>query len=769
MLKSLCNDKKDQFIKVLTSFMQCEIDSGITKHMLQFDAFIERIITQLIAYRSDFSKLVKQDIKKAAMIFLQICEIGSVYLLEYLVDCHGDALNTVQYSTTKRGANGLHLAVKRGHFATVDFLLKRVYFPNNDFTNPKGKGILNQATKHRKTPVHHATAWQDLNIFKLLVEYKCNMTPPKQNDWFPMLKASATNDVAMLKYMIDNNIGTNTINTKGSKKCYTPLFKAITNNNPQAVRILTSFDKTDIDTIKCVDSDTDYSKDNVNVEYTSTALEYAGYTGNGTILRILLRALLKQHNVSDWSSLKQARIDTRIRQLKILANTSRTSNQYRHHDPCIKLLDDLLEKGLGKNDYKYIASTLRYDIPALIENGGDDFILPNKTIIVDHKYRYQLNQVCARLHSKKVGRWWIGEVLGRGAFGDVFKGTDIYNRQEVALKQISMNKLSKNSKSRKTRIASFIMNELETLEFINHKNVIKLLACNLNVDNKGTILLVFEYAQFGELYLFLAINKYFNNSIAKTFFEQILNALETCHAIGIIHRDLKPQNILVDSKYQVKVADFGLSTFDNDLNNKNALYIGTRGYMSPEISSPMIDSYDDETDEPIYKDIDSSCDVFSLGVILWQLLNGIESMPFDESLQCDPKYVYIVEKEFNLFWKCHYNCRIVKKSSNENVQDLLLQMFTFIPQRRISINNIRKHPWYKNVKGYNNSEESQEFFQNTMRKIHRQLNQLEQIKSIRKYESSDISSSRLNNAHAKLTTFEREKLRYDRFVFEGAM
>ena len=107
----------------------------------------------------------------------------------------------------------------------------------------------------------------------------------------------------------------------------------------------------------------------------------------------------------------------------------------------------------------------------------------------------------------------------------------------------------------------------------------------------------------------------------------------------------------------------------------------------------------------------------------------------------------------------------MKKSSNnsKNVQDLLLQMFTFIPQGRISIKDIRKHEWYKSIKGYNESEESQRFFQSTMRKIHNQLQskQMEQSKSTTNYISSAMMLNRVNNTQTKATTFDMEKLRYD--------
>ena len=165
---------------------------------------------------------------------------------------------------------------------------------------------------------------------------------------------------------------------------------------------------------------------------------------------------------------------------------------------------------------------------------------------------------------------------------------------------------------------------------------------------------------------------------------------------------------------------FGLSTYDTDIKNKNTLFVGTRGYMSPEIASPMIDDYNDETDEPIFKEITPSCDIFSLAVILWQMLNGIESIPFDEATPNNAKYAFIAQNESKMFWKCHYNCRIVKNGSTDT-QTLLIQMLTFNPDKRISIAEIRNSDWYTGVAGYNNDKTSQSYFQDSMKRMHYQL------------------------------------------------
>ena len=640
---------------------------------------------------------------------------GTKYKLKF--NANLSWINNAKLNIDKNKNNGLHLAVTAMNFAMMKYLLENVYFTNGNLKDVQGMKIIKQTNKQNETPLVFACQYnshQIIPIFKLLLDYSNN----KKDLARAMYNGACNNNVFILKFMLEKKLGIGAIKS---------LNGAITKHNVEAVEILCKFDEIDVNAM---------GNDEVGNKSDNNSLQFGAEYGNREILKILLRKLMKDKKVCDVDSWHKCLDVDALANLKEIAQTATKSDD----NQCVSLVDYLLE---NYNNYFEIAMRLRYDIYDTIRRGR----IPNNTVTTDfyHQASYpQLNHnntirsnasgsSVDMSHSSSdsdsssnsmVDRWTIHEALGYGAFGRVDRGTDnLRNGMEVALKFISVNKiigLQNKNKNKRLKIVELIVNEIDTMHKIDHKNVIKLFAYNLDVDDSGTILLVFEYAQCGELYRFLAINKYFNDDIAKTYFEQILNALEICHAMGIIHRDIKPQNILLDSKYQIKIADFGLSTYDNDIKNKNTLFVGTRGYMSPELASPMIDYYEDETDRAIYKEITPSCDIFSLAVILWQMLNGIESMPFDEATSNDGKYAFIKDKDEKMFWKCHYNCRIIKKESSD-CQRLLTRMFTYNPDDRIGISDIRKSDWYTGINGYNGDEKAQLFFEQLMRGIHYQL------------------------------------------------
>lgn len=131
---------------------------------------------------------------------------------------------------------------------------------------------------------------------------------------------------------------------------------------------------------------------------------------------------------------------------------------------------------------------------------------------------------------------------------------------------------------------------MTALSTLNHPNILKLLDYNsaeavVTVDQKVCDLnyLVLEYAKNGEMLEYIAKTGSFAEKTARFYFKQLISAVEHIHNNGFAHGDIKPENVMLDSKYNLKLADFGFST------RKKVSYRmkGTLSYMSPELLAEL--------------------------------------------------------------------------------------------------------------------------------------------------------------------------------------
>lgn len=280
---------------------------------------------------------------------------------------------------------------------------------------------------------------------------------------------------------------------------------------------------------------------------------------------------------------------------------------------------------------------------------------------------------------RAIGRWYIGETLGKGGYSWVKKGYDKKTGKCVALKFMAKAESSWADEQTKQ-----VITEIESLKQIRHENVMKLYAYNLNAKyptkNKEKIeciLLVLEYAPGGELFDILYYTSALEDILARTYFRQCIFGLEACHNAGIAHRDLKPQNLLLDSKFNLKITDFGLSkVFESDADSiMKTTYVGTRGYQAPELL--------------LNQNYDLSCDIFSAGVVLFILLTGYP--PFEQAQKKDRWFAPLTLGDYSKFWKLHRGCNV---SNDEKVKDLIQRMLEFDPKKRLTIADIKKHEWF---------------------------------------------------------------------------
>jgi eukaryotic-like serine/threonine-protein kinase len=202
---------------------------------------------------------------------------------------------------------------------------------------------------------------------------------------------------------------------------------------------------------------------------------------------------------------------------------------------------------------------------------------------------------------KTVSHYKILEKLGEGGMGVVYKAEDLNLTRTVALKFLPHG-LEAHERER----ARFLQ-EARAAAILNHPNI-----CTIHdiQDHDGQLYIVMEYVQGRTLRETVPVRKIQD---AITYAIQIAEAIEEAHTHGIVHRDIKVENIMVNSKNQVKVMDFGLAKLKGSLKLTRTGYkVGTLSYMAPE----------QIRGEPE----DARSDIFSFGIVLHEMLTG--HLPF---------------------------------------------------------------------------------------------------------------------------------------------
>jgi len=203
------------------------------------------------------------------------------------------------------------------------------------------------------------------------------------------------------------------------------------------------------------------------------------------------------------------------------------------------------------------------------------------------------------------GRYEIIEELGKGGMGRVYRVEDKKIKKEIALKLIKPEIASD-----KKTIERF-KNELTTARGVRHKNVCGMFDLG---EEKGQHYITMEYVSGGDLKRFIRRAKRLDTGTAISIAKQICEGLEEAHNLGIVHRDLKPQNIMIDTDGNARIMDFGIARSIKEKGITGAgVMIGTPEYMSPE----QVEA----------KDIDQRSDIYSLGIILYEMLTG--HLPFE--------------------------------------------------------------------------------------------------------------------------------------------
>uniref|UniRef100_A0A146KQZ0 calcium/calmodulin-dependent protein kinase n=1 Tax=Lygus hesperus TaxID=30085 RepID=A0A146KQZ0_LYGHE len=256
----------------------------------------------------------------------------------------------------------------------------------------------------------------------------------------------------------------------------------------------------------------------------------------------------------------------------------------------------------------------------------------------------------------------LKEELGKGAFSVVRRCVQKVTGHEFAAKIINTKKLS-------ARDFQKLEREARICRKLQHPNIVRL---HDSIQEENFHYLVFDLVTGGELFEDIVAREFYSEADASHCIQQILESVNHCHQNGVVHRDLKPENLLLASKAKgaaVKLADFGLAIEVQGEQQAWFGFAGTPGYLSPEVLKK----------EPYGKPVD----IWACGVILYILLVGYP--PFWD------------EDQHRLYGQIKAGAYDYPSPEWDTVtpeaKNLINQMLTVNPSKRITAADALKHPW----------------------------------------------------------------------------
>jgi 5'-AMP-activated protein kinase catalytic alpha subunit len=256
-----------------------------------------------------------------------------------------------------------------------------------------------------------------------------------------------------------------------------------------------------------------------------------------------------------------------------------------------------------------------------------------------------------------IGDYIVKHTIGKGTFSRVKLGINKYTGEKVAIKILDKLKIVEKEDLER------IIREMRMLSELDNEHVIKVFQI---YEDDNHYLIIMEYCEGGELFNYIVKNQKLSENETAFFFYQIIKGVEYIHSKGIAHRDLKPENLLLDKDKKLKIIDFGLSNYFDGF-QKLETPCGSPCYASPEmVGGNKYNGF--------------FIDVWATGIILFAMLCGY--LPFEDDNN-------------DILFKQILNGKINYPSYlSEMSKDLLNKIIETEPEKRIKIEEIKKHPFY---------------------------------------------------------------------------
>jgi len=270
---------------------------------------------------------------------------------------------------------------------------------------------------------------------------------------------------------------------------------------------------------------------------------------------------------------------------------------------------------------------------------------------------------------KNIGKYKILETIGKGAMGVVYKAADPDIDRVVAIKAIRFDIISEESE--REDIMKRFIREAQSAGKLIHPNIVTIYDV---VKSENMTYIVMQYIEGHSLQKTISSGEKIPIEKVVFLMTQICDALEYAHKKGIIHRDIKPANILIDEEGKPYLVDFGIARVETSTITQTGRTVGTPSYMSPE--------------QVMGKKVNKCSDIFSLGVLLYEILTG--KRPFHGDSITTVIYKIINEEPLSSME--------VKKTMPKGFEPIISKALAKDPKKRYQTCGQFKHDLQENLK-----------------------------------------------------------------------
>lgn len=236
--------------------------------------------------------------------------------------------------------------------------------------------------------------------------------------------------------------------------------------------------------------------------------------------------------------------------------------------------------------------------------------------------------------------------------------------------------------------AEKLKTEAEILSSLSHPNIVAFIGfsetaqiVNPHKPSSTCTAIFTEYCSEGDLESLIEQIGPFPEKLARTYFHQIISAVEYLHSSNICHLDIKPDNFILDENMCLKLADFGAAARFS-ISDEFKVRLGTDSYLAPETF--LDQSYNGK-----------NVDLFACGVVLFIMVVG--HYPFGKAHPDDKLYKLICDKKYSTFWNVHQELtsKTTKKLFSQEFKDLSISTLKRSPTERLSLEELKAHCWFK--------------------------------------------------------------------------